>query len=75
LPLVRFWLSIVEDKNAKTADQLEASRLLAERGWGKAPAFSPVEAEDPLGLGDANQAADELRAEVLKLASKDETAA
>jgi hypothetical protein len=31
----RLWLSIMNDENAKTSDRLEASRLLADRGWGK----------------------------------------
>jgi Family of unknown function (DUF5681) len=66
--LVRFWLSIVEDENARTTDRLEASRLLAERGWGKAAAFAVVEDTDPLGLEDAELAAGELRAEIVRLA-------
>jgi hypothetical protein len=66
--LVRFWLSIVEDENARTTDRLEASRLLAERGWGKAAVFAAVEDRDPLGLEDAEQAAGELRAEIVRLA-------
>jgi hypothetical protein len=31
----RLWLSIMNDEKAKTSDRLEASRLLADRGWGK----------------------------------------
>jgi hypothetical protein len=31
----RFWLNIMNDENAKTSDRLEASKLLADRGWGK----------------------------------------
>ena len=42
--------------NANTAGRLEASKLLAERGWGKAPAFAPVEEADPLGLVQIEQA-------------------
>jgi hypothetical protein len=48
------------------------SRLLADRGWGKAPAFAPVEDKDPLGLEKAEQAAERFTAEVLRLVSMDE---
>lgn len=68
--LACFWLDIVEDDGAKTADRLEASRLLAERGWGKAPAFAPVEEADPLGMEGAEEAARELRAEIIRLSGK-----
>lgn len=70
---VRFWLSVVEAENAKTADRLEASKLLAERGWGKAPAFAPVEETDPLGLEQIEQAAEGFRAEVMRLAKTQRT--
>jgi hypothetical protein len=72
MPLVRFWLGIVGDEGARTADRLEASRLLADRGWGKAPAFAPVEDKDPLDLSAAEQAAERFTAEVLRLVSMDE---
>jgi hypothetical protein len=69
MPLVRFWLGIVGDEGARTADRLEASRLLADR---KAPAFAPVEDKDPLDLSAAEQAAERFTAEVLRLVSMDE---
>ena len=50
--IVTFWLETMHDDNARMADRLEASRLLAERGWGKAAAFIPIEHDDPLGLSD-----------------------
>jgi hypothetical protein len=67
LLLVRFWLGILEDEGERTADRLEASRLLADRSWGKAPAFAPVEDKDSLGLSAAEQAAERVTAEVLRL--------
>jgi hypothetical protein len=48
-------------------DRLEASRLLADRGWGKAADFEPLEG-DPLGVGDVEAAAEEFRARILRLA-------
>jgi len=36
--IITFWLSIMNDETTRTADRLEASRLLAERGCGKPPA-------------------------------------
>jgi hypothetical protein len=41
------------DESAKMSERLEASRLLADRGWGKAADFKPIEDEDPLGLSEA----------------------
>ena len=51
----------------RDSDRLEASRLLADRGWGKAAVFAPQEG-DPLDLADAEAAAEEFRARVLRLA-------
>ena len=56
----------------RDADRLRASELLAERGWGKAPAFAAIEEADPLGLEDAERAAEEFRAKFLRLAEAGE---
>jgi hypothetical protein len=45
MKLVEFWLSIMEDPMRRDSDRLEASRLLADRGWGKAAAFAPQEGD------------------------------
>lgn len=53
--------SVVNDKGEKTgekvvyekvsvSDRLAASKLLAERGWGKPPEYAPIEDENPLDL-------------------------
>src|SRR5262245_60990717 len=68
--LAEFWVSIMEDPLRRDSDRLEASRLLAERGWGKAAVFAPLEA-DPLDLASMEQAAEEFRAAVLRLAKPD----
>jgi uncharacterized protein DUF5681 len=47
--LVQLWWSIANDPMRRDADRLRASELLADRGWGKAPTFEPVEG-DPLDL-------------------------
>jgi len=65
--LAEFWLEIVNDDTQRTSDRLEASRLLGERGWGKAPAFAAMEG-DPLGFSDMEQAAEEFRRNILRLA-------
>jgi hypothetical protein len=65
--LVQLWWDIAKDPMRRDADRLRASELLADRGWGKAPAFEPVEG-DPLGLEDAEKAAEEFRAAILRLA-------
>jgi hypothetical protein len=65
--LIQIWWSIANDPMRRDTDRLRASELLAERGWGKAPAFEPVEA-DPLGLEDAERAAEEFWTSILRLA-------
>jgi hypothetical protein len=49
----------------RTSDRLVASRLLADRGWGKPATFESLEG-DPLGLADAEAAAEAFRAKVLR---------
>lgn len=44
---------IAHDPKASNADRIQATKLLLERGWGKAPAYAPVEDGDPLDLADA----------------------
>ena len=51
--LADLWWEIATDPERKDSDRLEASRLLADRGWGKAADFKPQEDGDPLGLNDA----------------------
>jgi hypothetical protein len=45
--------------------------LLAARGWGKAPAYVAIEEPDPLDLANMEQAAEEFRAAILRLAPSD----
>jgi hypothetical protein len=45
LGIATFWRDVMLDESEPTRVRLEASRLLAERGWGRAPAEEPV-AED-----------------------------
>jgi hypothetical protein len=74
LPLVELWWSIANDPMRRDSDRLEASRLLAERGWGKAANFVAQEG-DPLGLEDAEAAAEEFRRRVIRLAAARDEAA
>ena len=60
MALAELWWSIAQDPMRKDSDRLEASRLLADRGRGKAAVFEPVEG-DPLDLSDAEEAAEEFR--------------
>jgi hypothetical protein len=46
---------LTEDESAKPADRIAAAREYLDRGWGKAPAYAPVEGADPLGLSDVDQ--------------------
>jgi Family of unknown function (DUF5681) len=75
MALIQLWWDIARDETRRDRDRLEASRLLADRGWGKVANFEPLEG-DPLGLEDAEAAAEEFRAKVMRLAesqSPDET--
>jgi hypothetical protein len=61
--LARFWAAIMSgyvvnidpETGARShvkvemADRISVSKLLAERGWGKPPAYAPIEDDDPLG--------------------------
>jgi hypothetical protein len=55
MKLAELWWSIAQEASEKTSDRLEASRLLADRGWGKSVDLKPLEAEDPLGLEEARE--------------------
>jgi hypothetical protein len=40
--IIGFWISVMDDEDASTRDRLEASRLLADRGWGKVTTQAPL---------------------------------
>jgi hypothetical protein len=67
MALVELWLQIAMDPLRRDADRLRASELLADRGWGKAAAFQPVEEDDPLGLADLEAGAEEFRRRLERL--------
>jgi hypothetical protein len=67
--LIQIWWSIANDPMRRDADRLRASELLAERGWGKAANFEQVEG-DPLGLADAEAAAEWFTAKIQELAAR-----
>jgi Family of unknown function (DUF5681) len=67
IALAQLWWDIARDETRRDSDRLEASRLLAERGGGKAPAYAAIEETDPLGLEDAERAAEAFRAKILRL--------
>jgi hypothetical protein len=71
MKLAQFWFSIMEDPMRRDSDRLEASRLLADRGWGKAAAYEPLEG-DPLDLAALEGAAEEFRARIIRLAGEAE---
>jgi len=64
--LVALLLEIAQDPRAVVRDRLAAVKELLDRGWGKAPAFSPIEGRDPLEEDEISSAireiADELAA-------------
>src|SRR5262249_21698966 len=66
--LAAFWLSIMEDPMRRDSDRLEASKPMADRGWGKAAVWEQQEG-DPLDFADMEQAAEEFRRNVLRLAA------
>ena len=44
--LAQLWWDIARDETRRDRDRLEASRLLADRGWGKAPTYAAIEEAD-----------------------------
>ena len=66
LRLAQGLLEIAENPKSRDRDRVAAYRELLDRGWGKAPAFAAVEADDPLELDviarEVQAIADELRA-------------
>ena len=66
LRLAHVLLEIAENPKAHNRDRVAACRELLDRGWGKAPAFAAMEADDPLELSEiareVQQIADELAA-------------
>jgi Family of unknown function (DUF5681) len=69
MKLAAFWFSIMQDETRRDSDRLEASKLLADRGWGRAPAFEAIGETDPLGFEDLQEAAEDFRRRVIRLAS------
>ena len=49
--LVDILVAVANDPRAKPSERIAAFRELADRGWGKAPAFAAMEGADPLELG------------------------
>jgi hypothetical protein len=64
--LVDILVDVANDSRAKPSERIAAVRELADRGWGKAPAFAAMEGADPLELGviagEIQAIADELAA-------------
>lgn len=60
------FLSVATDPRAKPSERIAAWRELADRGYGKAPAFAAIEGGDPLELSaiaaEVQAIADELAA-------------
>jgi len=68
--IAQFWLDIMTNEAETTGDRLAASKLLAERGWGKPAGFQLSEDEDPLGLQeDIDALAGKFDAEIARLAA------
>jgi hypothetical protein len=57
MAIAQFWWDIARDETRRDRDRLEASKLLADRGWGKATVFAAIEESDPLDLASLEQAA------------------
>ena len=57
MAFAELWWDIARDETRRDTDRLEASKLLADRGWGKAAVFEPQEG-DPLDLAALEGAAE-----------------
>jgi hypothetical protein len=67
MSLAQLWWDIDRDETRRDRDRLEASKLLADRGWGRAAAFEPLEG-DPFDLANLEQAAEEFDREIARVA-------
>ena len=67
MALAQLWWDIARDETRRDSDRLEASKLMADRGWGKAAVFQPQEG-NPLDLAALEGAGEEFRAKILQLA-------
>jgi hypothetical protein len=69
--IVNFWMKVMMDEHTRMGDRLEASKLLAERGWGKSLTSIPLEHEAPSDLDGTrwNDAAEQFDAEVRRLSA------
>lgn len=47
---------ILEDEKCRPSDRIAAAREILDRGWGKAPAFAPIEGGDPLEANELDKA-------------------
>jgi hypothetical protein len=56
---------ILEDPLAKNADRINAAKELLDRGWGKAPTFTPIEGGDPLERSELDQAIRDIAEQLL----------
>lgn len=68
--LTRFWIAVMGNKDADMRTRVHCSELLADRGWGKAPMYMPIEDADPLDTQEEalDAAVRELDAQVARLA-------
>jgi hypothetical protein len=54
--LIRTLLSIATDPTARNADRIRAAAEILDRGWGRPPAFAPIEGGDPLEQSEIDRA-------------------
>jgi hypothetical protein len=65
--IAEFWLTTMTDTSAKLTERLEASRLLADRGWGKA---STAELSDDDAGHDALMSLEEIDRHIARLSAE-----
>jgi hypothetical protein len=65
--IAHFWLEVMNDRDQKMRDRLDASRLLAERGWGKPTLVVDTAPDEPANDERLQEAARGLREELERL--------
>jgi hypothetical protein len=70
--IVDFWIEAMNDTALNMRERLEASKLLAERGWGKAVAVVLVDDEDNQRDADLEAAVEQFYAEVERLSAQNQ---
>jgi hypothetical protein len=73
MALAQLWWDIARDETRRDSDRLRASECRPTAVGGSASTFAAIEEGDPLDLASLEQAAEEFRTSILRLARDSES--